>query len=220
MSDFASMRKTRPGSPRSIPLGPIAKLVAAVSALAALAGVLAPGALGANTGTLSVQIPTIAYVKSITLSTTGLGCNASGGGALGYPNNKCQTGQYTITNGTAPSTILVQGANATPSATPAGQAWSLVPSPLLGGPGKDQYTESTAVPTGAIGSSLTNTTPLGTTAACDQSFPTGTSATGCGSGGGAASPGQVVNEGLTLVGPSASTDPGTSFSTTVTYTAT
>jgi hypothetical protein len=124
------------------------------------------------------------------------------------PNGRCFIGSYaegrttggiTITNGSAPSDIYVNGASAIPSVA-SGKPWALVDLPTTG---PDQFAELTEG-----GPSVTN---LLTTPQCDKAFDV--AARGC-----AAAPQQTEEEQLVIVGPSSSTGSGT-FEITTTWTA-
>lgn len=147
-------------------------------------------------------------IKSVTLSTSTLtygGCSGgySSAGLLGFPNGTCTTGTVTVTNGTAPSELLITGANATP--TDGGRSWAICAGPgsptcSALAPAADQYSEQD----GAV--------HIGLSAACDERF----SSSPCGQ----ARPGQSTSESLTLHGPTSSTDQSSAFTTQITWTAT
>jgi hypothetical protein len=181
------------------------RLIAAGVAAAALLGGASPAARSASSAGVTATIPVV--IKSVTISTRTLAFGRCSGGystgaGLGFPNGTCTTGQVTVTNGAAPSTILVSGANATPS--DGGKAWALcdgpgTPSCTLTAPGTDQYTEQDLA------------VDLGLTGACDLNF----ASTPCGH----AAPGQAKAESLRLYGPRSSTDQSTTFTTQITWTA-
>jgi hypothetical protein len=170
-------------------------------------------------------------VKSVTISigsTTYINCvyGSSTGTQLGFPNGACVAfNGIQVTNGTAPATIMVNGADMVPADN--GTHWALEPaSPLTYDitsppplPGPDQYLETVSgLPlTGGYNSgpqldqgpflTLTNTP------SCDLAF---TGFTGCGT----VPAGTANNEFLAMTGPSSSTDTSSTFTTTVTWTAT
>lgn len=189
------------------------------------------------TGHLSV-VPTI---RSITVSpdsvnfgtcSGGSGATDSTAASLGYPNATCQVGAssgastsfpITVTYTGLPGVVKVSATNAVPS--DGGTQWNLC-SPEsqgtghgqqscnggLGLPGKDQYTVEN------FGMAVAGATVLTGNASCDKQFdevPGG----GC-----SASPAefqsQIQREGLMLTGPNTWDDHSTSWSMTVTWTAT
>jgi hypothetical protein len=183
---------------------------AAIVALGVSGGVTRPAraasqakAASAATATATISV----LFKSVTISTTQLayahcGGGYSSGGRLGFPNGHCTTGSVVVTNGAAPSTILVAGTNATPS--DGGRAWLLcgglgAPACTVTSPGMDQFSEQDSG------------VALGLEGTCDQGF----AASPCGS----ANPRQASTESLELYGPKSSTDQSQTFTTEITWTA-
>jgi hypothetical protein len=187
---------------------------------------------GSTTAHLSV-VPTIRSVTvspgSVTFSncTGGQGSTDSTQRALGYPNGECSVGTpevnpsypITVSYTGIPGSVYVTGSNAVPSdggaqwslCTPNQQPGSSVPACTgsKGLPGSDQYTLITFAP------GVANSDVLGTSATCDIEFDAG--------GGCTASPvefqSQVQHEGLVLVGPKSWDDHSTSWTVTITWTA-
>jgi hypothetical protein len=184
--------------------------------------ILRPGT-GPSPG-LSVSVSVIPpAVRSVTLSVssasyTNCVYGSSTSAQLGFPNGACVAAgnPIVVTNGTAPATITVTGADMVPQ--DGATHWTLPPAPgAFNGcpatPGADQYCETLALSPGP--DSGTAQTPqqylsLANIATCDLTF---TGFFGCG----AAQPGQASNEFLAMTGPSSSTDASSSFSTTVTW---
>ncbi len=161
---------------------------------------------GTTTGTINIAVRSI----NVSPSTTSFNACADNlshatGSVLSFPNGNCGTiPGVTITNGTAPGHIDVQGANAIPSDS--GTPWTLCGgggSSCTGGtsttPGTNQFLEQ-ATGGGPI---------LTTSAQCDTGFSSGCAATSS----------QATTEILALFGPSASTDTSTAFTTVWTWTA-
>jgi hypothetical protein len=176
---------------------------------------------GINSATVNLAPP---LVRSVMVTATAAFGNCTGPGGSGssvdpseleFPNGICTVGSVgptsatgvTITNGTAPSHIDVNGQSATPSDS--GQSWSLV---VTGTPGTDQFREATngsqfaTVPSNEV---IVPSIPV-----CDTGF----TVTG-GSGDCAAASGQTSTESLVLEGPSSSTDQNGPFTVTTTWTA-
>jgi hypothetical protein len=185
-------------------------LCVALAALGAIGGVsgAARAASSTTAAPAATATATISVVfKSVTISTTQLAYRSCSGGyssdvSLGFPNGHCTTGSVVVTNGAAPSTVLVSGANAAPS--DGGRDWALcgglgAPGCNVATPGVDQFSEQDAA------------TPLGLKGTCDPHF--GTSP--CGS----ANPRQAETESLELYGPKSSTDMSQTFTTQITWTA-
>jgi hypothetical protein len=149
--------------------------------------------------------------------------------ALAFPNGFCQTSNtdnVTITTGSQPSTVDVQGSDAVPSDN--GTHWTLCgaesgsrctgPTPLFGAPitqsqqepGQDQFAEQTSLNGFDDSQSLDFGPPLTTSPQCDTAFGTGSCS---------AHSSQATTEVLILLGPESSTDASTAFSTTWTWTA-
>lgn len=179
--------------------------------------VAAASTSGSSTGTVNVTPPA---VRSITVSPSSFtfgachdNANNPTGSYLSFPNGYCYidnsgTG-ITITNGTASSHIDIQGADAIPS--DAGTHWTLCTAGTTactgsgGEPGQDQFAERSDI-------SGQESPWLTASAQCDSAFDAPN--TSC-----AATAGQAATETLTLVGPSGSTDPSTTFTTVWTWTA-
>ena len=174
---------------------------------------------------LSVSVSVVPPpVTSVTLSvgsTSYTNCTygSSTSTQLGFPNGACQAAgsPITVTNGTAPATITVNGADMVPADN--GTHWALggTPGPTPTGdcpftPGADQYCETLAPGPGYDSGPQELLQPynvLGNTATRDPLFSSIITP-----------PGQAVPEFLAMTGPSSSTDPSNSFTTTVTWTAT
>lgn len=145
---------------------------------------------------LTATVAVASQFKSVTISTnseTFGNCNggSSSGSTLGFPNGQCSTPSFSVNNnGSVPEAIDVQATNATPADN--GTPWTLMGA---GTPGLNQY-------------QLKNNlgTLLGSTPTPDSNVS-------------ALQPGTSVGEELALVGPSSSSDPSGSFSTTATWTA-
>lgn len=182
-------------------------------------------AQGSVTGTIYTQTTT--YSLTVSPSTVSL-CSADS--PLTYPSGQCSYGDdtttpvadgITITNTGAAGDIDISGSNAVPS--DGGTPWTLCdpttsgscsgPSrPGIGGsknPGQDQY----AVEVLATLPSATFYEYLSESAQCDGDFAATEAAASC-----AAGPGASQEEALMLVGPSASTDTSSTFTTTITWT--
>lgn len=215
------------GPPRAAPVRRRVWLAAAVIGL--LAGPAIPAAAATNPAPLSVSVSVVPQaVKSVTLSvssTTYTNCvyGSSTSTQLGFPNGACQAADNPIkvTNGTAPATILVNGANMVPADN--GTNWTLASGGTIGytsaspppAPGANQYLETTSSAPGydlgaQIGSGFFQA--LSNTATCDLEFPA------C-AGTQTSPPGASENEYLAMSGPSSSTDLSSTFATTVTWTA-
>lgn len=195
----------------------------------AVAGIAVIPAFADGSGGVSVSVAVVPpAVKSVTVapSSTSYGqCQggSSTGSQLGFPVGEC-LGQdsVTITNGTAPATILVNGTDMVPADN--GPHWKLcsafaqaLPCANQVQPGPDQYFETVSPNPGY---NLTNDAVqegpgpfLGLTpqAACDTQFNGGS---GCNVG-----PSEQGTEFLAITGPESSSDSSNSFSTSVTWTA-
>ena len=223
----------KPASGRRRPAGPLSLGRRLILGVASLALVLAGGAgmaatpaaatacpAGACTATINVAPPPVLSVTvgtiytSLTYSScyTTLTSGTSTPAGLVFPNGFCQTQQpaVTITNGAVADQIYVNGANAIPSdnVTPwtlcnGGGAVSVPCTGSDGNPGQNQYLEENFSQEGAT--FLTNTP------ACDWAWEGVDECT--------ASVGQEESEGLEMVGPSAPTDPSSTFTAVVTWTA-
>jgi hypothetical protein len=198
-------------------------VAAAASAFAIAVATALPASAdssGSSTATVNIAVRSITVSPGTTTFDTCVNnTDQSTGSALTFPNGICQTSsanQVTITNGTNPGHIDVQGSDAIPSDN--GTHWTLCggtggptctgssggfcgPSHLLGG--QDQFQECDV-------SGSDSLSPILTTAPqCDTGF-----AAAC-----AASAGQSQVEILGMDGPTASTDTSTSFTTVWTWTA-
>lgn len=211
------------GTPRSIVSARVASYGRrAVTALAVCAAILVPTGVTALAGsqisaTINVVPPA---VKSVTVSVTDLTYGSCGGGSstanqLGFPNGHCQASGYTVTNGNTAAQIDVTGADAVPSSG-ATAHWTLCNGQVIGPctgtgyfPGQNQYGETVINPT------TVNQwqTALANSAQCDLGF--WNSNTTCGTSAATTS----ASEYLVILGPSASSDGSSTFTTTVTYTA-
>jgi hypothetical protein len=183
-------------------------------AAAALCGLVASAPLmlssasarGAQSATATVTLNVV--IKSVTLSATSLTYGQCRGGystgsALGFPNGTCSAGPVSVTNGAAPSTILISGANAVPS--DGGTQWTMCVRTTFNpcspnAPGPNRFAESNA-PGGEL-------TPSPT---CDAAFRIN------GAGCPVSPPGLRRTETLTLTGPSSSTDQSPRFTTQITW---
>jgi hypothetical protein len=191
-------------------------LVALGGAAAIPAGVALAASSGSVTETISVgPQPTL----SVTVSPASASLCSSA--PLTFPNGACNTPAITITNGTAPAIIDVNGGDAIP--TDGGTHWTLcgpVPptAPTMApqctasgipaaNPGQDQYNEV------ALQSPGPGLTDLSDSPQCDDSF-----AATCASGGSTPA-NHAVTEMIDLLGPSGSTDTSSTFNSSVTWTA-
>jgi hypothetical protein len=169
------------------------------------------GTDGTNSATLNVAPPPVVSITVSPVDSTFGNCTGGTSSAqLSIPNGTCYVGQFqgtvveggiTITNGTAPAQIDVNGAAAAPS--DGGTGWSL----STNGPGTNAYVE------GIESSASQMPTLIGTTPACDNAFGD-MGGLGC-----SASPGQSASEILVLDAPSSSTATASSFTITTTWTA-
>jgi hypothetical protein len=226
------IRLTRRRAPRPLSRGSAWLTIFAVAAVAA--GAVVIPASGANTnGSVSLSVGVVPPpVKSVSVSpgsTTYTGCKYGNSTStqLGFPNGMCASASTVqITNGTAPSTIVINGASMVPVDN--GTPWTLCnPSAAGSGactgpptdthtilgtvnfPGTDQYVETSAngpgfVWDGSISSSA-NYRVLSNNTGCDN--------VGC-----TISANQQWSDNLAILGPQGSSDPSTSFSTTITWT--
>jgi hypothetical protein len=194
-------------------------LAAAIATLTALTAI--PAAAG-NSGGVAVSLSVVAGpVKSITVSpgsTSYTNCKygTSTTTQLGFPNAICSgASTILITDGGSPATILVNGADFIPSDN--GTHWALCggsggpacANGVLTGPNQAYETTSLTPGSGVDGSGNGPFLALSNNAVCD----------GIGFGCGQAAAGAQATEYLSLEGPSSSTDPSSSFSTSVTWTA-
>lgn len=167
---------------------------------------------GSNTATVTLTTSAVVSVSvSPTTSTFG-NCTGGNPNELAFPNGTCTvgvstgneiTGGVTVTNGTSPANIYVNGGNAVP--TDNGATWALEWTSNT--PGANEFLEANL-------SGLENPFPITTTASCDEGF-TGQATGPCGTLVGA---GASTEEALALIGPSSSTDSGP-FAITTTWTA-
>jgi hypothetical protein len=210
-----------------------------MTVLAALAAIpaFATGTTGGVSVSLNVTPPA---VKSITVGPTSTsygncfsnvflgGGSSSTGSQLNFPNGGCSTPSVTVTNGNTPAAISVAGADMVPadnathwalctfggtgSSACTGPQFISGPSGPMRLPGTDEYFETTSSSSGLNFGSNSGAGPfqaLSNTAAADSLF---------GSTGSAAA-NQQKNEFLAITGPNQSSDSSTSWSTTVTWTA-
>jgi hypothetical protein len=226
------------GRPRAAPAW---RRVWLAAAAATAIGVVAVPAIPASASgnpdpaNLSVSVSVVPpVVTSVTLSvgsTSYTNCTygSSTSTQLGFPNGACQAvgSPITVTNGTAPATITVNGADMVPADN--GTHWTLTGGVTLAGttttscgaplgpqPGPDQYCETTSIAAGYNSGAQFIQQPflgLKNTPICDTAF------FGMGSTCGTVAPGQAVGEFLAMTGPALSTDTSSTFTTTVTWTA-
>jgi hypothetical protein len=214
-------------------LAGVAIAAAAIGAPVAFAAPVQAAGSGSTSLTINVVPSTLSISVSQGSETFG---NCQGGtaptasttNALGFPNGTCAVGTLssldsggvvpiTITNGAVASDVDVNGS----SAGNEGGNWGLCnpggigAAPTCSGtatlPGSDQFEMQNF--TDSDGSDITEF--LGLDPICDQTFDY----TSPGSNGCSAGADEVQNEGVTLVGPQSTTDPGASFTTSVTWTA-
>ena len=196
-----------------------AAALAGAAAIPAGIAIAQPSASGTVTETITTGI------LSVTLCTSSVKlCSTTD--PLTFPNGDCRSSDITITNGTAPSEIDVNGQGAVPAdaGTPgAGPDWTLCSpnngtAPTYNGPactpakpGQDQYNETTVSSSGTTaGAQVLSDLPQ-----CDAAFDlTLASNPNC-----AATSNQSQAEGLALIGPSSSTDPSQTWTSEVTWTA-
>lgn len=202
----------------------------AALAAATVALVTTVSASAATPASLNVTLSTVAQaVKSVTISPTSTSYTnclygTSTPQQLGFPDAMCAgASPITVTNGATTADILINGADMVPADN--GTHWRLCSyiggdTPVCTGgqpsgpqvPGVDEYVETTSPSTGFPLAAPFGPGPffaLKTTTTCDRA------GVGC-----AAAPGAQATEYLALAaGPSSSTDPSTSWSTSVTWTA-
>jgi hypothetical protein len=209
----------------------VAYLAGAAAAVALLATVATSASAG-NPASLNVTLSTVSQaVKSVTVSPVGINYSqcvygSSSGSNLGFPNGACLTPipGVAVQNGNTPATILVNGADMVPS--DAGTHWTLCVFTVncsgpfsFGGnplPGPDQYYESLNAAGGYNTQPQTGQGPflgLTTTAACDSILSPNP---GCPQ----SMPGQQKTEFPAITGPSSSSDPSTTWTTSIVWTAT
>jgi hypothetical protein len=193
-----------------------------VAAAVVVTGAAAIPAFAAGSSGVSLSVNVVAgAVKSVSVSpvsTSYVGClyGSSTGGQLGFPDGACQ-GQQAVTvaeNGTVPAVITVNGADMIPADN--GTHWTLCTinttcTQML--PGADQYYETISNAPGVNSGGQKGTgsfLPLTNSSTCDtiMGSPMCTFTLG-----------QQQQEFLAMTGPSTSSDPSTSFSTNVTWTA-
>lgn len=179
----------------------------------------APASLNVTLNTVTQQ------VKSVTLSTAGVtysNCTggSSSGNNLGFPNGDCITPApgVTVTNGTAPATIVVNGTDMVPSDN--GPHWTLCGQPTPGpqctvgglvSPAQNQYYETLSAANAYNNSGGVGFLQLSNNSFCDSIFNNS-----CAN----SAPGATKTEFLSVEGPTTSADPSTSWATSVTWTAT
>jgi hypothetical protein len=178
------------------------RLPAAVTALACTAGAIAGPSAAATSSSVNATIPVAAQIKSVAISPSTItfaNCGPSGnlgsGQQLLFPNGTCSAPGISVgNNGTVPEAILVEGTSAVPSDN--GTPWVLSAT-------KTPPTDSYAL------------TLLGSTQIFLASGPqTDANAP---NGGVSVLPGTNDIEAPQIYGPSASTDPSTTFTATVTW---
>jgi hypothetical protein len=196
----------------------------------ALLATVATSASAANPASLNVTLSTVTQaVKSVTVGPASTSYNTCKYGnstatQLGFPNASCAAASaVTITNGAAPASILINGADMVPADsgthwklcssllgdTPACTGSQLTPGQFL--PGADEYFESHSPNPGfpLDGSGSGPFLALKNTAACDNFGP------GCQAASGA----QATEYLAIAAGPSSSTDPSTTWTTSIVWTA-
>jgi hypothetical protein len=192
-------------------------LTIAAAAIVAMVGVCAGSALAASpTGTVQETISI--GVRSVTVTPNSIAMCPSVE-PLTFPNGICYGPPVTITNGPAAGHIDVNGADAVPS-DDSGSRWSLCticgtctgvqPPPDCSVPGQDQYEENSEL---FVAGEFHPGPQLTDAAQCDSAFDE-PAAFAC-----TASPAQVATEPMAISGPTSSTDPSPTFTTSVTWTA-
>ena len=202
-------------------------LAGALGALWFAVGV--PPASATSNGSTTVSLNANVPVRSVTVgpaTTSFNACTTSGGttgATLNFPNGNCVTtgaNDVVITNGAIAGHIYVTGTDATPS--DAGQHWVLCNGPNSasctgpsGGPFGANYPGQNQIEEWTMTSAGVNGSTLGSVPSCDEAFNLAASgAFDC-----SAAINQQTTEGLSLLGPSLSTDTSSSWQTTWTWTA-
>ena len=200
-------RPTDPSPPRRSGLPMRRTLLGLVGAAIAVPSAIVPAVASADdstTATINVAVRSLTVSPaSVTYSQCYDSSLNSTGAAIVIPGGYCQglDNNISITNGSVAGHIDVQGSDAVPADN--GTHWTLTSNNV---PGTDQFLEeTTSTPNGFSGPKLA------TAPACDTAFD---ETTHC-----AASAGQTGSEKLYVVAPSATTDPSTSFTTVITWTA-
>jgi hypothetical protein len=185
----------------------------AVALVAALI-VIGLGALPAAAGTGSVQatISVGSSVLSLTVSPSSFSyCSSQS--PLSFPNGQCSaSSDVTVTMGNVGGHVEVNGADAVPSAG-VGTHWTLCGGTsgapactgTSNGPGTDEYAE-----TELVGNQVFTNGFLANAPSCDIAF----SGSQC-----PAAAGESHSESFAIIGPAASTSTASSFSTSITWTA-
>lgn len=217
--------RVRTGRPMRAPGRRVVAL--AVLATLAVAGVAALPAFAAS-GSQSVSVSVVTQaVKSITVSpgtNTYTNCvyGTSTATQLGFPDGACKgSSSVTLVNGSAPSNILINGADMIPADS--GTHWQLCKG-LVGScsgppdqfanvlPGPDQYYETVqqgaGYNSGPQGGQMGAFQVLSNTPNCDTVFNSGSCS---------ANSGQGATEFISMTGPQSSSDPSNSFSTSITW---
>lgn len=208
-----------------------AGLLASAVAVGAI-GLAAPPAFADSSGTANFSLNVLPQVYSVTVSqSVSTFGNCSGGnstqGQIGFPNGSCDAGTVAVVSGFQPAVTItntgvagkidISGQNAVPADN--GTPWTLctvnVTGPTLcsnsSNPGQDQYALFGAAYNERAGIPNVLDTP-----SCDQLFDVNANSA---TGGCTATTGQQGTESLQLQGPSASTDPSSSWTLGVTWTA-
>jgi len=181
----------------------------ALAAAGLMVGVSAPATADSPTGTFTATLQVVGYSLTVSPATGDFGQCRFGSStptALGFPRGQCHApiinfawDHITITNTGAPGHVYVQAGDAVPA--DAGKHWTTcAPNNICFG--QDQFGLD-SLSAGKTGVSLT------TASQCDTAF-----SAGC-----AAASGASANEAFQLDGPSSSTDPSSTFTISVTYTA-
>lgn len=198
------------------------------AAALALVAAMARPASAANPASLNVTLSTVTQaVKSVTVSPAGINYTncvygSSDGFDLGFPNGACMVPNpgVTVTNGSTPATITVNGADMVPVDN--GTHWALC-GPVMGAPactqgtlvpGTDQYYETLNAGGGYNSGPQQGSGPflaLSNTGECDSIFNPGCGQSGAGS---------QKSEFPAITGPQSSTDPSANWTTSIVWTAT
>jgi hypothetical protein len=211
---------------RAARLGPGAAIGVAVSAVLLLAGAPSPASAaadssGATDAIIDIDVP----IRSVTVTpgeVTFAECSGPNPAALTIPNGTCTVGHsiggppvggVTVTNTGYAGHILVNGSDAIPSDL--GTHWTLCGAPQrpacsgAAGPGLDEFGMSVI---GYLGGGMLAGVRLSDGLACDRAFAIHPAC-------GAADHNASKVEQLRLIGPSASSNPSTRFTTRITWTA-
>ena len=209
--------------------GPRLALIVGAAALA-MTGVPAVQAAADTSGSSALTINTVTLSITVAPATGAFGFCLNGNSTatqLGFPNGECyapvdannQVQRITITNTGGSGHVRVQGSNAVPNA--GSGSWTLC-SPVGGalpacggGPGlagRDQFLLATVHPDASFGNSGTTGVYLTSELVCDSGINGATATDPC-----ALASAASAQEFLILGGPSATTNPSATFTTTVTW---